>query len=107
MRYIVRCLTCGYGEEMEKVIANRCPNCDDLLVINDVEYDNQIAKEIEMDNDNHLLRNMKAEIKRSGSLKVWQFIEGIALAKSRTKYRAIFINAGGKIPITKIKGLTE
>ena len=124
MRYIIRCLKCGWGEENDFIANVRCPNCNDHLIINDVEYDEKIAQEIEQklnnENINELIPEefkdnevkfdkvnpndtdkqigMYKNIDKFGHKRVWQIIENIKNPIVRLSHRKLFLKVGGKIP---------
>lgn len=123
MRYIIRCLKCGWGQENDFIASVYCPNCNDHLVINDTEYDEQIANILEKlhsEDINDLipeefkhkktkLRKVSANdtndqilmfkaIDKWGHKGVWEIIENIKDPIVRLSHRKLFLKVGGKIP---------
>jgi len=126
MRYLSRCLNCGWNKESDVIttITTFCPNCNDLLVINDTEYDNEIAdildkliinedvnelipeefkhKEVKVrkvyaSDTNDQICMFKA-INKWGHKGVWEIIENIKDPIVRLSHRKLFLKVGGKIP---------
>lgn len=110
MRYIIRCLKCGWSEESDFVASVHCPNCNDHLVINDSEYDNQIAniaekikhqaikfRKVNANNTNDQIGMFK-NIDTLGHAQCWEVIEAIKDPFVRLSHRKLFITVGGQIP---------
>ena len=101
MRYLSRCVNCGWSEESDFIATTYCPNCDEQLVINDSEYDDMIAQQIEEkvnaeDRDKQI--GMLKNIDLLGHAKCWEIIEGINDPFARLSHRKLFLKVGGKIP---------
>ncbi len=124
MRYLSRCLNCGWNRESGIIIDTSCPNCNEQLVINDIEHDSEIAnimeqkldkegevglipkelkhKEIKVrkvnaDDTNDQIKMFKA-IKKWEHKGVWEIIEQIKNPIVRLSHRKLFLKVGGKIP---------
>ncbi len=41
------CDKCGYYKEVEAILFDRCPNCNTPLIIDDIEADENIARELD------------------------------------------------------------
>jgi len=103
MRYLSRCINCGWNEESDYITTTRCPNCNEQLVINDSEYDNMIAHQIEkiqkvnIENYDDQIGMFK-NIDKLGHEKCWEIIEKIKDPLVRISHRNLFLKVGGKIP---------
>ena len=123
MRYLSRCLRCGWNKESDIIVTTFCPNCTAHLIINDTEYDNQIAEILDKlcnDNMNDLIpkelkhkgvkiRKVSANdtndqitmfkaVDKWGHKGVWEIIENIKDPIVRLSHRKLFIKVGGQIP---------
>ncbi len=101
MRYLSRCLNCGWNEESDYIATTRCPNCDEHLVINDSEYDNMIAQQIEKKvnaEDTNKQIGMYKNIDTLGHERCWNIIENIKNPIVRVSHRKLFLKVGGKAP---------
>ena len=100
MRYLLRCAKCGYAEEVGVVITETCPHCGSKLIINDVEEDELIAKEMER-KDREMKRRFNKEdleivkhnIKTYGEKECWRVIENIKDPHYRIEERRLFFQA--------------
>jgi len=106
MRYLLRCLTCGYTEEVGTVITETCPNCGNRLIINDIEEDERIARELERKDreikrhfDERDLEIVKYNIKTYGEKECWRVMENIKDPYYRAEERRLFFQA-----IKELKG---
>ncbi len=128
MRYLSRCLKCGWNKESDTIttIESFCPKCNDLLVINDSEHDERIAELIDIEQklnnedideltpeefrDNEVKFDkvnpnntdnqigMYKNIDKFGHKGVWEIIENIKNPIVRVSHRKLFLKVGGKIP---------
>ena len=100
MRYLLRCLNCGYSSEVALVITEKCSHCGELLIINDTEEDEQIAKEMER-KDREMKRRFNKEdlgiakhnIKTYGKKEYWRVMENIKDPYHRIEDRKLFFQA--------------
>ena len=101
MRYLSRCLNCGWNEESDFIATEYCPNCDERLRIEDTKYDDMIAQQIEEKvniKDTNKQIDMFKKIDILGYAKCWKDIENIKDPIIRVSRRKLFLKVGGQIP---------
>ena len=126
MRYLSRCLKCGWNRESGFITTTFCPNCQEQLVINDIKHDEEIAELMNIEqklNNQDINELIPEEFKHEtvkfkkvnpnnpdkqigmfknidflGHSKCWKIIENIKDPFIRLSHRKLFLKVGGKIP---------
>ena len=100
MRYLLRCQSCGYSKEVDTIRFVTCPNCEDRLIVNNIEEDGKIAEELER-KEQEIRKQFNKEdiiitrglIKKLGQKSVWNSIEKITNPYRRVEERQIYFEA--------------
>jgi len=112
----LRCDNCGYYAEVDMILSDKCPNCNNPLIIEDSELDDEIVKQLDDLGDNYpnfekenerteksQVEQMEDNIKNLGNDRTWELIEQMDLASIRVVLRHFFFLTGGKVPTSNIE----
>ena len=106
-KLIFVCIKCGEIKEVFDSLDNLddiviCPICDEPMQLKDSfplagipEESDLLAEAIEAD----VIKNMIINLTKLGDEKCWEIIEGFPRAKMRGRFRKVFFQAGGVMPL--------